>query len=173
MLSLPTKGEPIQLPETSEALRVVLDETTNTITTDIRPSFTDMTQALQLAKRFEMDGPTVQIQERFRHYHNDVMKLFSWACQQDPIDRYLARLALSSFSKNPYMKADPTVFRPEVRFIAPLPRNLTSTYIESLTPLGYAAYSGAIDDCKEEFDGSLEWQKVPNAFMRQLDRLGQ
>ncbi|KAJ9115328.1 hypothetical protein QFC24_007037 [Naganishia onofrii] len=172
MLSLPTKGEPIQLPETSEALRVVLDETTNTITTGTRPSFTDMTQALQLAKRFEMDGPTVQIQERFRHYHNDVMKLFAWACQQDPIDRYLARLALSSFSKNPYMKADPTVFRPEVRFIAPLPRNLTSAYIDSLTPEGYAAYSGAIDDCKEEFDGSLEWQKVPNAFMRQLDRLG-
>ncbi|KAJ9124393.1 hypothetical protein QFC22_001193 [Naganishia vaughanmartiniae] len=171
MLSLPTKGGPIKLPETSEAVRVVLDETTNTVTTGTRPSFDVMTQALQLAKRFDMKGPTVQIQERFRHYQNDVMRLFAWACQQDPIDRFLARTALSSFS-NPYMKPDPRVFRPEVRFTTPLPKNLTTTYIESLTTVGYAAYSWAIEDCKEEFDGSMEWQKVPNAFMRHLDRLG-
>jgi hypothetical protein len=58
-----------------------------------------------------------------------------------------------------------------MRFITPLPSNLTTTYLKSLTPLGYAAYSQAIEDCKEEFDGSLEWQKVPHAFIKHLDRL--
>ncbi|KAJ9106426.1 hypothetical protein QFC21_001572 [Naganishia friedmannii] len=170
MLSLPTRVGPIQLPETSEAIRVVLDETTNIITTGTRPSFHVMTEALQLAKRLDMKGPTVQIQERFRHYQNDVMRLFAWACQQDPVDRFLARTALSAFS-NPYMKPDPEVFRPEVRSTTPFPKNLTPMYIESLTTVGYAAYSRAIDDCQEEFDGSLKWQKVPNAFIRHLDRL--
>lgn len=56
MLSLPTRGGPIQLPETAKAIHVALDAVTGAEKAKGR-EFTTVVSAFELAKRFDMKGP--------------------------------------------------------------------------------------------------------------------
>lgn len=66
MLSLPTKGGPIGLPETSVQIRVPLDKLTDSVDDEKYYSFTfaaDFIAAIKLACRFQFNGAIVLLKD--------------------------------------------------------------------------------------------------------------
>lgn len=175
MLSLPTKGGPIQLPENSRALRVVLNELTDA-EKENEESLDVMSDALRLAKRFDMKGPMAKIRHEL-HDYQDGPGLLAVACQQNPIDRPLARTALSMFAD--HMRMDKAIFRFRLSnqkkgSASPEPDNLTTDFLESLTVPGALAFVKAMNDCGIDtryYWKCYNWEKVPIAFMKNLDHL--
>ncbi|KAJ9124356.1 hypothetical protein QFC22_001156 [Naganishia vaughanmartiniae] len=176
--ALPTRGGPTELPEPSDALRVVLDEITNVDNEEL-PVFDTMVTAFNLAKRFEMYGPMARIKEDL-HKCRDGPRMLALAWQQTPIDRPLVRTAFSWFADDMAMDGD--IFRSwfsnHKRWQAsPEPDNLTTDgVLESSTKAGAVAYLKAMDRCelKESPLGwkCYDWGRVPVAFSDHLDYLG-
>ncbi|KAJ9106357.1 hypothetical protein QFC21_001503 [Naganishia friedmannii] len=134
MFALPTKGGLVQLPETSDVIRVVLNQITGAEGEEVE-AFDTMVSAFELAKRFDMKGPMASIKEELHEYW-DGPKLLALACQQVPIDKPLVRTALSRFVD--HMDMDSDIFRSHLdnrrkTAASPDPKNLTTNSLESLT----------------------------------------
>ncbi|KAJ9104037.1 hypothetical protein QFC19_004171 [Naganishia cerealis] len=172
MLSLPTKGGPIKLPNTTVDIRNLFDNLTNIEYEDV-PTFQSMVEALDLAKRFYMRGVISQIKLKL-HGYKDGPRLMALACQQDPIDRPLARTAFSAFKDD--MHLNPDVFRLTSRHGAPDHTNMKTEFLESLTTAGCYAFSQAMSECELSKDvhsrKQYDWTRVSSEFVKELDRLG-
>ncbi|KAJ9108077.1 hypothetical protein QFC19_002542 [Naganishia cerealis] len=172
MPSLLAKGGPIKLPATTAVIRIVLDNLANIESKDA-PSLQTMVKAWVLAKRFDLKGVIIQIKVKL-HGYKDGPRLLALACQQVPIDRPLARTALSRFEMA--MSKDPAVFRDTWFHAAVDQTNMKTEFIESLTVAGYYAFSKALTVCDLGKDAhhrrKYDWGRVPNEFIKALAFLG-
>jgi hypothetical protein len=182
MLSLPTKGGPITLPETASSILVVLDCITY-VDVESVPDFDTVVAALELAKRFDMKGPKAKIKELLHDGHHKGPRLLAFACQQNPIDRVLVRFALSLFADR--MTMDDKIYRSNINnefyrgtildadsaLASPNSNNLKIGYLESLTTVGCIAFLKALDECEIARNGQRRWNwpKIPEMFMKHLD----
>lgn len=175
MLSLPIEGDLIEIPDNSKAFRVALNAITdaekeNKVPLDV------MVDALRLAKRFDMKCPMARIKEKL-HDCCDGPRLLVVACQQTPIDRLLARTALSHFKDG--MAMDGKIFRsqfsyPDTGYASPRPDNLTTDFLKALTVSGALALVKAMDDSDVTGEFTYkhyDWAKVPAAFVKHLTHL--
>ncbi|KAJ9103601.1 hypothetical protein QFC20_004757 [Naganishia adeliensis] len=175
MLSLPTKGGPIGLPETSVQIRMVLDKMTDS--TEGYNSVPDIVGALGLARRFQFTSIGLLFRQALLEINRDGPAILAYACRSRPIDRALAKSALSLFTD--LMPMDREVFRrpPSCRkseYASPALDNLETAFLESLGVIGAVAYSLALDECqaKSEYHWkSWDWSSVPEQFLENLDRL--
>ena len=90
---------------------------------------------------------------------NEPLQLLAVACQERPIDPYLARAALSLFRGSRVM--DPEGFESrdseDYELAMPEPTNLRIEYAESLTTAGFMAYIRAMQYCEK--DSERYWDR--------------
>lgn len=191
MLAPPSTGEGISLPDNSAAVRMVFNKMTG-LRRKPDPKITDQVAAYRLAKRFDMRGVMSQIKEcliraiatNYLFHHDDcpaeAPRLLAIACESIPIDRSLAKAALSMFHHE--MPMDQDIYTSGLggrrlgqanQLANPHPHNLRISYAESLTTAGYMAYSMALEECEVLNNRYCwTWVRVPDAFCAALDRMG-
>jgi hypothetical protein len=177
MSSLETKAGYIALPGNLAATVMVLDKMTGKEVQASEISIHSLIDAIDLARNLEF---TV-IGDLFRHtllarkHSKDGLAMLARACQVRPIDRELAKHALSLFQD--LMPGDCSIHRQGVRTehgfsASPALGNLRPNFVESLGVIGAVAYSEALGVCEqdslEHYWGSFDWSRVPEVFVAQV-----
>lgn len=163
------------MPETSVQIRMVLDKMTDS--TEGYNSVPDIIGALGLARRFQFTSIGLLFRQALLEVNADGPAILAYACRSRPIDRALAKSALSLFTD--LMPMDREVFRrpPSYRkseYASPALDNLETAFLESLGVIGAVAYSLALDECQAKSEchwKSWDWSSVPEQFLENLDRL--
>jgi hypothetical protein len=178
MLSLPTNGGPIGLPETSVQIRMVLDNITDNGEEGDIP-VDDMIAALGLARKFEFANTCVMFRQALldNDFTKDAPIILAHACQMRPVDRRLAKHAISLF--NDLMPMNSAVYRHAVSnkkrgSASPSVNNLTSTFFESLGVIGAVAYALTLEDCavRSQYHWKAwDWSVVPQTFVDNVSML--
>lgn len=175
MLSLPTKGGPIGLPETAVQIRMVLDKMTDN-PEERAVDVADTIAALELARRFQFTSMAQLFRQKLLDSgsNRDAPAILAHACHSRPIDRLLAKSALSLFQD--LMPITSNVFRGSVSHrkgdcASPALDNLKRSFLESLGVIGAVAYALTLDDCKSTslyHWKAWDWTVVPRRFLEHV-----
>lgn len=175
MLSLPTKGGPIGLPETSVQIRMVLDKMTDSAE-DRNGTVADTIAALDMAGRFQFTSMAQLFRQALLHNgsRRDAPAILAHACRSRPMDRPLAKRALSLFRD--LMPFNYGVFGYAVSLrksncYSPSLDNLKPSFLESLGVVGAVAYALTLNECQKTSQyhwKTWDWDRVPEIFLEHV-----
>jgi hypothetical protein len=159
---------------------MILDKMTGREEQASEISIHSLIDAVDLARNLEFTtiGDLLRHTLLARKVSKDGLAMLARACQARPIDRELARHALSLFQD--LMPSDCSIHRQVVRTkdgfsASPALSNLRPSFVESFGVIGAVAYSQALVACQqdslEHYWGSYNWARVPEMFVSYVDML--